>query len=281
MAHRVCDNDFRRGCLKNKGGTYVRLPLVAVDTETYDLGHETWTREKGSVLRPKAYPPEQIAYLERTQVGPPYDLLHQQGLGPRSGLRAQPEDFQSFDQWTILNCPVVLSIDPGQSGNSNASRSVIQAWKFQNDNYYLVDQFCEAVDAEDLRHAFWRLVKRTNPSVALIEQTANGWPLHAAVQRKARFALELIPTRRASKAVRLSDHMPKICGHKVYLPKAAIWRQAFIDEVVNFPSEFDDQVDAMTQYFDYIDRFPRIAPPPTRSGPAIAYGRLLSRMHRY
>lgn len=137
--------------------------------------------------RSDAYPANEIARLQRTQVSPPFDLLHQQGLGPRSGLRARPEDFQTFNKWTILNCPVVLSVDPGQSGSSNASRSVIQAWKFHDKNYFLIDQFCESVDAEDLRHAFWKSVKRNNPSVALIEKTANGWPLYAAVQRKARF----------------------------------------------------------------------------------------------
>lgn len=231
--------------------------------------------------RSDAYPANEIARLHRTQVSPPFDLLHQQGLGPRSGLRARPEDFQTFNKWTILNCPVVLSVDPGQSGSSNASRSVIQAWKFHDKNYFLIDQFCESVDAEDLRHAFWKSVKRNNPSVALIEKTANGWPLYAAVQRKARFSLQLVAPRRVPKAIRLNDHMPKICSQKIYLPETAIWREAFIDEVVKFPSEFDDQVDAMTQYLDFMDGCPRIPPPPARSGPALVHGRSLSLIHRF
>jgi predicted phage terminase large subunit-like protein len=281
VAHRVSDNDLSSHLLKEDEWTFIQLPFIAVATETYDLGHGKWTREKGNVLRPKAHTPSQIEYLQRTQKSPPFDLLYQQGLGPRSSQTARPEDFQCFNKFTILNCPVVLSIDPGQSGATNASRSVIQAWKFYNEKYYLVDQFCESVDAEGLGHLFWRSVKRNNPSVALIEKTANGWPLYAAVQRKAKFSLQLVTPRRVSKADRLADHMSKIRSQQIYLPETAIWRDGFIDEVVNFPSEFDDQVDAMTQYLDFIDGCPRLPPPSTRAGPAIAYGRLLSRNYRY
>ena len=273
VAHLVSDNDLSSHLLQESGWEYLQLPLIAFATQTYDLSHEKWIREEGTLLRPTAYEPSNIEFLQRTQKSPPFDLLYQQGLGPRSNLRARPEDFQCFDKFTILNCPAVLSIDPGQSGATNASRSAIQVWKFYNKKYYLVDQFCESVDAEGLRHLFWRSVKRYNPSVVLIEKTANGWPLYAAVQRKAKFSLQLVTPRRVPKADRLADHMPKIRSQKIYLPETAIWREAFIDEVVNFPSEFDDQVDAMTQYFDYIDGFPRIPPPPTRAGPAIAYGR--------
>ena len=130
---------------------------------------------------------------------------------------------------------------------------------------------------------FWKFVKKHNPSVALIERGVNGWSLHAAVQRKAqsRFSLHLITPRRAPKAVRLSTHMPKLCGQKIYLPETATWREAFIDEVVNFPGDFDDQVDAMTQYLDFIDSCPTIPKAPMRAGPAIAYGRWLSRTGRF
>jgi phage terminase large subunit-like protein len=77
--------------------------------------------------------------------------------------------------------------------------------------------------------------------------------------------LRLITPRRVSKAERLHDHPPKIRARRIYLPEAAVWRDAFVDEVVNFPSEFDDQVDAMTQYLDFMDGNPTILPPPQRA----------------
>jgi predicted phage terminase large subunit-like protein len=146
---------------------------------------------------------------------------------------------------------------------------VIQAWKCQGKQYYLIDQFCEQCDAEELRRAFWSFVRKYNPSVALIENTANGPALYAAVRRKAKFELKLI-TPRDSKVVRFNNHLPKIRNKKIHLPEFAIWRDGFIAEVVGFPGEFDDQVDAMTQYLDFMDTDPTIPPPRTRTTGVVA-----------
>ena len=165
--------------------------------------------------------------------------------------------------------PVVLSVDPGHGGGPNASRSVIQAWKRQGKHHYLIDQFCEQCDAEELRRAFWLFVRKYNPSVALIENTANGPALYSMVRRKAHFEIKLITPRRDSKAVRFNDHLPKIRNKNIHLPELAIWREAFINEVIAFPGEFDDQVDAMTQYLDFMETDP-IIPAPRAREPLIA-----------
>lgn len=276
VAHRVSDIDLSSHLLKEKGWNYVRLPLIATKTRTYELGQEQWTRKKGDVLRKAAYPKRELKRLRRTQVAPPFELFHQQGLGPRNGLRVRPEHFQSFGAFQLLNAPVVLSIDPGYGDGSDSSRSVIQAWKCHEKNFYLIDQFCDQCDAEALRRAFWSFVRKHNPSVALIEDTANGPALHAAIRHKAKFKLELVTPRRDSKGARLNDHLPKIRGKRIYLPEFASWRNAFINEVVAFPGEFDDQVDAMTQYLDFMDNWPTIPPAPVRALAVVVHGRSLA-----
>jgi len=125
VAHRVSDKDLSSYLLQEKGWKYLRLPLVAVKRRTYELGHEEWTREKGDVLRPEAYPPAEIQRLRRTQVAPPFALFYQQGLGSQAALKARPEHFQSFAPFQIPIGPVVLSVDPGHLGGPNASCSVI------------------------------------------------------------------------------------------------------------------------------------------------------------
>ena len=116
----------------------------------------------------------------------------------------------------------------------------------------MLDEFCERCDVEALRHAFWKLVRKYNPSIALIENTADGPALRALVHRKARFELRLINPR-DSKADRLHRHLRKIRGRQIFLPADAVWRSWFISEVVGFPGEFDDRVDTMTQYLDFAD----------------------------
>jgi predicted phage terminase large subunit-like protein len=269
VAHRVSEKDLSSYLLQEKGWKYLRLPFIAVKSRTYELGHEEWSREKGNVLRPEAYPPAEIERLRRTQIAPPFELFYQQGIGSQAALRARSEHFQSFAPFQLPIGPVVLSIDPGHVGGRNASCSVIQAWKRQGKHHYLINQFCEQCDAEELRRAFWWFVRKYNPSVALLENTANGPALYSMVRRKANFEIKLITPRRDSKAVRFNDHLPKIRNKHIHLPEFAIWREAFIAEIIAFPGEFDDQVDAMTQYLDFMETDP-IIPAPRPRVPLIA-----------
>lgn len=265
IAHRVSEDDLSSHLLEENGWTHLRLPLIAVKTRIYENGHEEWTREKGELLRPKAYPKSELDRLRRTQVAPPFELFYQQGLGAKGTQKLRLEHFQSFAKYEEPIAPVVLSIDPGYGAGSNASRSVIQAWKHRGRDCYLLDQFCEQCDVNELRRAFWLSVKKYNPSVALIENTANGPALNSMVRRKAQFQIKLVTPRRDSKAVRLNDHRSKILGKKIFLPEDAAWREGYVAEFIGFPGEFDDQVDATTQFLDYLATNPMIPAAPVRS----------------
>jgi hypothetical protein len=86
--------------------------LIPVKPRKYRLGHGEWHRTTGNVLRPHAYPEEEIERLKRTQFSPPFELFYQQGLRSRATQKINAEHFQSFGQFQFLPQPVVLSIDP-------------------------------------------------------------------------------------------------------------------------------------------------------------------------
>lgn len=272
IAHRVSDSDVSSKLLKEEGWRFVRLPLVAVKTQTYDLGHDKWVREKGDVLQPTAYSAREIKRLERTQVAPPYDLFFQQGVSSGASRRIRPDHFQSFLPHELPRAPVVLSIDPGYDRGPNASKTVVQAWMNHDRKFFLVDQYCDSCDAEELRKVFWTFARKFRPSVALIENTANGPSLYARVRGKARFEIKMITPRRAPKATRLKDHAAKIIRRKVFLPDVAEWRDDFVAELVNPEPDFHDQTDAATQYFDFADLKLPIALPPPMGVIAVAHG---------
>jgi phage terminase large subunit-like protein len=76
--------------------------------------------------------------------------------------------------------------------------------------------------------------------------------------------------------VRLNAHIEKIQTRQIFLPQDAPWRLAFIDEIAGYPGEFDDQLDAMTQYLDFMDSKPTIKPAPPRgivARPTLIYRR--------
>jgi predicted phage terminase large subunit-like protein len=261
-AHRVSESDLSAFLLKEQGWKWLGHPLVAVRTREFDLGHDIWLRERGAALRPDAYPANEIERLRRTQIAPPFDLFFQQGVGSQSTRRARAEDFQNFAPHEEPIGLVTLSIDPGHGGSG--SQAVIQAWKRKGKQHFLLDEFCEQCDVEGLRQAFWRFVRKYNPGLVLIENTADGAALRALVHRKARFELGHINPRE-SKIDRLNRHLRKIRGKQIFLPADAIWRGSFVSEIVGFPSEFDDRVDAMTQYLDFADTGEVLRQPPPRS----------------
>jgi hypothetical protein len=154
IAHRVSEDDLSAVLLQEKRWTTLRLPLVANRRKTFELGHQEWIREKGDVLRPKAYSASEIERLRRTQVAPPFELFYQQGAGSQAAMKPRAGHFQSFASHELPIGPVVLSIDPGHGGGPNASRRVIQAWVRRGKHHYLVDQFCEQCDVEGYARRF-------------------------------------------------------------------------------------------------------------------------------
>lgn len=264
IAHRVSDLDISSKLLKEKGWSFVRLPLIAVKTRNYDLGSHEWVREKGDVLQPTAYPASEVDRLRRTQTAPPFDLFFQQGINGGGTRRIRSDHFQSYLSHELPLGPVVLSIDPGYNRGPNASKTVVQAWKAHDGKFFLVDQFCDSCDAEELQRVFWFFERKYRPSVALIENTANGPSLYARVRSRAQFEIKMITPRRASKATRLKDHVVKIVYKKIFLPEVAAWRDDYVAELVNPEPEFRDQTDATTQYLDFADLKLTIPPRPPR-----------------
>lgn len=272
IAHRVGPGDLSAYILEQRGWESLRLALVAPKTRTYDLGHEDWIRKKGDLLQPKVYPKKLVKQLKSTQIEPPWGWFYQQGVDPHGSFKPRADHFMTYEPRQLPIGPVVLSVDPGQSGGSNASRSVIQAWKQVGKCYYLIDQFCDHCNPEQLKSRYLWFISRYRPGAILIEKTASGPALYYATRQRVKVMTKLI-TPTDSKAIRLARHHAKIRGKRIHLPIDAPWREAFIDEIVGFPGEFDDQIDAMTQCFDFLDTKPLIPPqPPRDSGIAVVLG---------
>lgn len=86
----------------------------------------------------------------------------------------------------------------------------------------------------------------------MIEKTGTGIALFSDLQHFGR--MERIPVvPRDSKVARLRSHITVIRDGKIALPESAEWRQDYVAEFVDFPkSKFSDQVDATTQFLEFI-----------------------------
>lgn len=266
ICHRMNDDDFSSHILEGGDFRHVALSFMAARTRTYDIGYTTWLREQGTILRPDAFSKRQIARLPTKQVAPPYHFYYQQGLGAGTRTKIRPEWFPVFSPYMVPISPVVLSIDPSQKAKASSSYNVIQAWTSDGGRHFLLDQWRDQCGLSELQSRYFSFVRKYRPSVALIEETANGLGLIERARKSRVVAVVGIAPDHRSKTERLFTHLPTIRKKLVYLPDQAGWREVFVAELVAFPSaDFDDQVDALTQYLDFMATRPQLTTPARRA----------------
>jgi predicted phage terminase large subunit-like protein len=263
VAHRLAEDDLP-GHVKSEGAwTTVRLPLIAARSRTYKTaeGFE-WLREKGELLRPDAFTPRDVERLRRMR-HPDFETLQQQRPGARDRLRIWAEHFGAFASAEVpSDVPVVLSIDPGQNGGPTHSYSVAQVWALHDQRYLLLDQWRGQSRYRELRGEVYRLIRQWRPSVILIEATAQGPALVSDIRPQVGMEICAI-TPVEDKVTRLRRHQKTIRDGVVLLPQHAPWRDEFVNELTTFPyATFDDQVDAMTQFLEWIARNAVMKRPP-------------------
>jgi predicted phage terminase large subunit-like protein len=263
IAHRLHQDDLSGHVLKLGGWRHVCLPMIAPRKKSFELGSSTWHRKKGSLLKPAAYGSKELKAL---QASADFETLYQQNTGGLRSIKIKREYFPEFGLDSISALPIVLSIDPGHRGGEGRSYSVIQAWARSEGDYLLIDQWREQCNHKKLRSAYWAFVRKYRPVVALIEATANGPALIDDVRGRGNVrVIEIVPKGR-SKADRLRDHIGTIRAGHVHLAESGSWKEEFIAEFVAFPSgAFDDQVDATTQYLEWIKTNPPLNLPTPRT----------------
>jgi predicted phage terminase large subunit-like protein len=268
VAHRLAEDDLPGHLLEEGGWKLVKLPLIADRSRTYktDRGLK-WTRGKGELLRPDAFTPRDIERLRRTK-RPNFETLQQQNPGARD-FRIAPEYIGVASDELAGDAPVVLSIDPGQKGGPSNSFGVIQAWAVRDGRYLLLDQLREQLRYREFRAETYRFIRRWRPSAILVEATGQGPALLSDIRPQR--GLELVAIDPSDdKVTRLRRHLRAIRGGALMLPERAVWRKDFVDELSLFPhGHFDDQVDATTQFLDWIIQHPALTKRPPR---AIAAG---------
>jgi predicted phage terminase large subunit-like protein len=274
IAHRLSPNDLSGSLLKLGGWHHIALPLVATEDTVCETGHGPWHRKALEPLRPKAFTESYIEGLRANTHNPDFETFYQQDVSGGLKGRISRDHFPRFEPRDVRGLPIVVSVDPGDSGGPNNSFSVIQAWCWdRGESYYLVDQFREQCGYREFRRAYQRFVFKHQPSVALIEATGQGKRLLEDEQGKGGKwpRLEkIIPVRR-SKVARFRPHVPSILEGRVWLPRDAHWVEGFISENVAFPNGgSDDQVDALTQALDFFSGKPELALRPARANAVVA-----------
>jgi predicted phage terminase large subunit-like protein len=264
IAHRVHDQDLSGRLLRDTKWRHVALPMVAVSDAEYQTSCGPWLRREGELLRPDAYDQQMIDHLKANTHNPGFDMLYQQDIDGRALPPITEDCFLTFSFPPSDKTPCVMSVDPSMKAGPKSSYSAIQIWRAFNGNHFLIDQCREQCGFAELKQKVRGLIARYQPSAILIEQSANGHALASLATGRNRDLIREI-TPEGSKRSRLIRNVDTILARRIVLPKAAPWGEDFVAECVAFPyGGFTDQVDAMTQYLDFMGTHPVLKAPPSR-----------------
>jgi predicted phage terminase large subunit-like protein len=272
VAHRLHENDPSAALLATGQWDHLCLPFCAVKREEFDLGYTTYVREPGTLLRPDAFDARELEQARRT-VEPPFDYFFQQGIAERLVPTIKRKHFRTYarTEFDFSGIHHVISIDPAQKGGEANSHNSIQVWATDREHHWLRERFHKRCDFQVLLETTLRLARKYNPSVMLIEDTANGSALINQIGGRYNYRVEAI-TPKGSKRQRLNEVAHLIVSKKIFIPDWVPWKDSFRDEFVNFPWKGTDQVDATTQELRFILSNPELELRERQTGIGVALG---------
>lgn len=230
----------------NTGWREVTFPAIAEQDEEF--------RKIGDPLWPDKYPLEKMMEI-KAQIGMrDWASLYQQRPAPADGDIFKSEWFRYYDQHPkdLLSSSYELqgvfqSWDTAVSARKTSARSACTTWAVIGKRFYLLDTFAAPLSFPELRQKAIELDRVWNPDLIYVEEQQTGRPLIDDLKRT--MGSKLVPVRlRGDKEVRARAASVAFETGKVFLPRNEPWLDAYVSELISFPSgKFADRVDSTSQ----------------------------------
>ena len=233
--------------------TTLILPTVAETDETivFPKSGSIVERSRGDLLHPDRFGIKQVEEAKQTLGAYMFASRHQQRPVPREGgilkenywgyyLKAPPCTFK------------VWAWDTAQEAKKQNDYSAGVLMGLWNNNYYVLDVFCDRLEFPELKRRIRLLYERDRTSAVIIEKKSSGHSLLQELNRNTTLPLIAQDVDR-DKIARVNAIAPTVEAGKVLLPHNAPWLADFIAETASFPNAaHDDRVDAFYYALNYL-----------------------------
>jgi predicted phage terminase large subunit-like protein len=241
------------GYLLAKGGwRLLSLPAVAPAPVIYDYGKVKGRRDTGDLLHP-GRENEQLIERAKIELGSrAFAAQYQQQPVSDESAMVRPWWFGRYKEAPAITSRRVQSWDTAIKSGAANDASVCLTFDEYEGRSYLRDARVFRYEYPDLKKMFYSLTSQWQPQAILVEDKASGQQLLQDARRET--ALPLIATRpRSDKITRFAAVSAMLEAGRVVLPEQAAWLADFESEIFAFPGgEHDDQIDALTQYLDWL-----------------------------
>lgn len=252
VMQRLHSDDLAGHLLAKGGWLHLNLPAVAERETTYSFGSVCKTRSVGEVLNPGR---EELVHLERMrrELGSyAFAAQYQQNPRPADGTMLKAAWFQRYKTAPISSSRIIQSWDTAIKSGSDHDFSVCLTVAEAQERIYVVDVLRAKVDYPDLRYMFKASAQQWKPQAILVEDKASGQQLIQDMRRETGLPV-IARTPKNDKISRFGSVCAMAEAHRIFLPLEAEWLAEFESECLMFPrAKHDDQVDALTQYVEWV-----------------------------
>ncbi len=240
------------GYLLAKGGwEHLCLPAVATEREVFDFGRVKHTRKEGDLIHNERENAELIARAKIELGSAPFAAQYQQNPLADEASMVRLWWFARYEELPVAG-RIVQSWDTAIKSEAHHDATVCLTFCLHENISYLLDATVIRAEYPELKRAFTTLAEQWKPNTILIEDRASGQQLIQDMRRETQLPI-LARNPKSDKVTRFAAVSALIEAGRVALPKHANWLPDFEAEICSFPgSPHDDQVDALTQYLDWL-----------------------------
>jgi predicted phage terminase large subunit-like protein len=248
---RLHEDDLTGHLLPQGDWHHISLPLVAEEEVTYAIGKKLWARKIGEALLPDLYPSPEIDKIRAR--GPAiFAAQYQQDPTASIGELLHPDHIRDFDVLPADARRITLSFDTATKTTESASYTVCLVIASDGRRHYVIDVLRQRLDPVQARDAAVRLIQHYKPNQILIEDASSG-PGLGQMLGELGHRSELRSTRGRGKEDRFEAHLHVFVDGRILVKRDQVWTTALVDEWLRFPfARYDDQVDAMSQYLEWV-----------------------------
>jgi predicted phage terminase large subunit-like protein len=264
IMQRLHANDLVAHVQETEDWRVLSFAAIAEEDKSYEIRNPYHTsvfhRREGDILQPALTPRPILETLRRAMTSYHFAAQYQQNPQPPSGNIVKREWLKFYtpqekpdDFGTILQ-----SWDTAVKDTEDANFSVCTTWGVKGGKAYLLDVFRRKLSFPDLKRFVQILAKQHDATVVLVEDKSSGSSLIQQLRSEGFSKVRAAPSLDGDKRARLNGQTPLIEGGFVLFPKRADWLDAYLTELLAFPSvSFDDQVDSTVYALAWISENPR------------------------
>jgi len=263
LTQRLHVDDFTAHIMAQSGWTILNLPaMTEIDREVIIGPGKLHKWPAGEALHPARLSVAQLMERKANLQGPHVLFFAAQFMGmpaPWGGALIKREWFKYYKTAPTRQPgdTIVVSWDTAYKTGKRNNFSVGLTFLCRGDEYYLIDvQRCR-LEYPDLKAKIQTHALQVNADLVLIEEAALGAALITDLKRAGMIKpIAIKPT--GDKQERVIRQIAPLASGQVILPESAPWLAEFLGEILAFPGgAYDDQVDALSQFLEWMESMRR------------------------